>query len=276
MKMCRIAKHQRRHFPIFWSISMLEIFIAILFLSALKGLNRFSKDITHPYFWTNLSFLFYGFSLVYLYIEGVSGARFLLLAGLNVHFYTYLSYAACIIIIAKFSFEAMLRKSRIELHRPIQTISIRGNQLLLLRLISLALSAIGFAYWIYVTAIITGGSFKIFSNLGIFKHVIRDSGLSTIYFQFLYIGAQLWFLTFFLRGPQKSALKYLFFVPAFVVMLTTGRLSQSFLLLITPVFFAILTVDGTVPLRRVRLGLIVSILVVNQTTSLHLYLTAMV
>lgn len=231
---------------------MLEILIASVFFSSVTGLNRFSRDITHPYFWTNLSFLFYGISLVYLYIEGISGARFLLLAGLNIDFYTYLLYAACIIMIAKVSLELMVRKNRVDLHRPLKMFKVRANQLFLLRLISLALSAIGFTYWIYVTAIITGGSFKIFSNIGVFKHVIKDSGLSTIYFQFLYVGAQLWFLTFFLRGPQKSILKYMLFAPAFVVMLTTGRLSQSFLLLITPIFFAISAGDGTVPLKRVR------------------------
>ena len=252
---------------------MLEALIILLLFSSATGLVRYMRDLAHPYFWTNLSFLFYGISLIYLYTNGIDGARFLILAGVDVDLQASLTLAALVILIGKLSLEAMDRFVRRADFVPHKSYRISSMQMLLLRTIAIIFSLIGLIYWLYVMAVLTNGSFRIFSNIGVFKHVIKDSGLSTIWFHLLYIGAQLWFLSFFLARRAQGYAKYLFFVPAFVVMLTTGRLAQSFLLLLVPIIFTLFNGYGRVsfariwPLAIASVGAIVFLFFFRQFTS---------
>lgn len=229
---------------------MLETLILIIFVLSVSGIIHYARDVSHPYFWTNLFFLLYGISLVYLLIKGSDGARFLEMAGFSADFNDYLLATATIICIAKLAIELMGRGFAHTAFVPSRHYKITSSDLFLLRLLALLSFFAGFAYWIYVIKVTTGGSYNILSNIGVFKHVIKDSGLSTIYFQFTYIGAQLWFLTYFIKDRGHNIWKYALYIPAIAMMLSTGRLSETLAMLLTPFFFTMFNNTGQVPMHR--------------------------
>lgn len=231
---------------------------AILISSCISAI-RYSRDILHPAFWTSVAFLLYGVSFAYLYGYGIDGAVFLSLAGLTDIDADYLLLAAAAVLVGKFALDAPQRLVRLpEVCVSPEPLVISNSGMLALRALALSLWCVGFAYWIYVMMVLTGGSFDIFSGMAIWEYAIRDSGLTILPYHLAFVGCQLWFLIHIVQPNQSGWLPFLLYPTIFVMTLTTGRISASFMLVLIPVFFAAFVKQGSLPLKKMGLPLVLA------------------
>lgn len=239
---------------------MTEAVIILLWLSSLFGVRRHSKDVLHPFFWTNFMFLLYAVSFTYIYVMNVSGAKFLELAGVYHLSEEQILYAATACLMGKVAVEAVGPWMRTKLSRPLEIPIKQSVPLFLARALAGAAFAVGFTYWVYVMLVVNGGSLNIFRNIGVWEYVIADAGLTILPYHLVFAASHLWFLSCVFPSNSsnvKTPLKSFAFYPfSVLISLTTGRLSASILLLFVPMLAFYFIRLGHVPLRKLR-GIIV-------------------
>ena len=232
---------------------MLELLIFLLCFSSIKGLRVYSKDLLHPFFWSNAMFFLYSLAIIYIYFNGVSVANFLQLAGIDELSYNEYVLTVCLILIGKFFLELSGPWMRVRSIHPLVLRNSSPIPILLSKFLAMMMSFIGIIYWLYIMILISDGSWNIFKNMGVWEYVIAEVGLTILPYHLVFAGSHLWFLSSMIAARNNvPIISFAFYPVAFLMSLTTGRLTSSILIIIVPVLAYYFIRLGYVPLRKMR------------------------
>lgn len=97
----------------------------------------------------------------------------------------------------------------------------------------------GFLYWVYLAYMLAGGPVAFLVNFAAFNHVIKESGLTTLPYHFVYAAIYLSAILSVVRKKSFSIFFYIASICAFMMIISQGRISNAitFLLSLILIYF---------------------------------------
>lgn len=214
---------------------------SVILSLVISGTISFQKHIINPLTFFSILFFGYVFSGLYFsYGNNISNAIYYEMTeyGFNISNLVFSLYTVLFgylsFVFGFYLFTLTNRRKEVR-YRLINFNPISKNEYIVL----LALFFIGFLYWLYISFSVANGPFDLLSKIGIFHALLMDD-ITTIPYLLSYGSVYLIFLYDLQNQKKISKHVYIMIFAAFLMKVSTGRLSGSvFFLMSFPLIYLI-------------------------------------
>ncbi len=196
-----------------------------------------NNDLFSPINWFSATYFGYVLGGVYFSYDNIGNGKFFNLANIaenEAAYYLILAQVWAIVNYFSFIIGYFLGNTGND-YRDIYDFSGRFNIFFkkIIPVVILPMFVCGFLYWVYVSYMLAGGPLAFLLNFAAFNHVIKNSGLTTLPYHFVYTAVYLWVILCAVRKKSFSIFLYVASIFAFMMIISQGRISNAITFLLS-------------------------------------------